>query len=310
VKGEGPEAESRSAAQAAAEPGPLLPIVVAACAVLAVSHGAIFARMAAAPALAIAAWRLTFAAAAVSLALPWYGQGLRSALRPHALAAIAGASACLALHFATWIGSLEYTSVSNSVILVNTAPIWVALFGRLTGTMQLSASVLAAIGLAVAGAAIISLAGGAHAGASVRGDLLALAGGAAMGAYLMFARAARLQIPLVPYIFCCYAAGAALLWLIALATGTQMRGFDGHTWLALVGIAVVPQLLGHSSYNWALRFLHPSTVSITLLGEGIVGSALALLYFGEAIPDATWVGGPLVLAAIWLAARAEQKARA
>jgi drug/metabolite transporter (DMT)-like permease len=308
VSGGRAQAETRSSRPAATEPGRLVPIAVAAFAVLAVSHGAIFARMAVAPALAIAAWRLTFAAGAVALALPWQRRALRTRLRPRALAAIGGASACLALHFATWIASLEYTSVSNSVILVNTSPIWVALFGRLTGTMRLSGSVLTAVALAVAGAVIIAVAGGTS-GGSVRGDLLALGGGAAIGGYLMFARAARLEVPLVPYLFGSYFAAAALLWLVAIATRTQMDGFSAHTWLALVGIAVVPQLIGHSSYNWALRFLHPSTVSITLLGEGIVGSALALIYFGEAIPGATWVGGPLVLAAIWLAARAEQSGR-
>jgi drug/metabolite transporter (DMT)-like permease len=293
----------------ATEPRALLPIIVVAGAVLAVSHGAIFARMAAAPALAIAAWRLTFAAAVVALALPWYWAALRSAMTPRAGVATLGASACLAVHFATWIASLEHTSVSNSVILVNTSPIWVALIGRVTGTLQLSAATLVAVGLAVAGAAIIALGSGASANGGMRGDLLALAGGAAMGGYLMFARVARLQLPLTPYLFCCYSAGAIVLWALALASHSRMSGFDGRTWFALIGIAAIPQLLGHSSYNWSLRFLHPSTVSIALLGEGIVGSALAFLYFGEAVPGTTWLGGPLVLAAIWIAASGERSMR-
>jgi drug/metabolite transporter (DMT)-like permease len=281
--------------------------VVVAVAVLAVSHGAIFARMAAAPALAIAAWRLTFAAAALVLILPWHWQSLRATMNGRVALICLGASLCLALHFATWITSLQYTSVSNSVILVNTAPIWVALFGRMTGSVRLTPKTLGAIALAVAGAAIIGIGGHGDSSASggVRGDLLALAGGAAMGAYLLFARVARLRLPLVPYIFCCYSAAAIVLWGMAIGSSTQISGFSQSTWLALVGIAVVPQLLGHSSYNWSLRFLHPSTVSITLLGEGVVGSALAFIYFGEAVPAATWFGGPLVLAAIWIATSEE-----
>jgi drug/metabolite transporter (DMT)-like permease len=288
-------------------PPTVLALVVVAVAVLAVSHGAIFARMAAAPALAIAAWRLTFATAVLAVILPWHWQSLRATMNRRVALICLGASVCLALHFATWITSLKYTSVSNSVILVNTAPIWVALFGRMTGSVRLTPKTLGAIALAVAGAAIIGIGGhgDTSASGSVRGDLLALAGGAAMGAYLLFARVARLRLPLVPYIFCCYSAAAIVLWGMAIGSSTQMSGFGQSTWLALVGIAVVPQLLGHSSYNWSLRFLHPSTVSITLLGEGVVGSALAFIYFGEAVPAATWFGGPLVLAAIWIATSEE-----
>ena len=285
----------------------LLPIAFVAFAVVAVSHGAIFARMAAAPALAIAAWRLTIAAAIVALALPWYWQSLRSTMTRAAGFATLGASACLALHFATWISSLNYTSVSNSVILVNTSPIWVALFGWLSGTDRLTPRTLGAIAVAVAGAAIIGAGGDGAVAGSVRGDLLALAGGAAMGGYLLFARVARLQLPLLPYLACCYTAAAAMLWALALASGAAMRGYASRTWWALLGIAIIPQLLGHCSYNWSLLFLHPSTVSVTLLGEGIVGSALAFIYFGEAVPPATWICGPLVLAAIWLATSAERR---
>lgn len=283
------------------------PIAVVILAVLAVSHGAIFARMAAAPALAIAAWRVTIAAAAVSLLLPWQWRSLRGTMTRGAGLATLGASACLALHFATWISSLDDTSVSNSVILVNTSPIWVALFGWAAGAGRPAATTGIAIALAVVGASIIGLAGGGVDTHGGRGDLLALAGGAAMGGYLLFARRARVDLALVPYLACCYSGAALLLWSIAGAAGTRLVGFSQATWLALVGVAVVPQLIGHSSYNWALRYLSPSTVSITLLGEGVVGSALAYFYFREPVPEATWIGGPLVLAAIWLAARSERR---
>src|SRR5258705_6643296 len=158
-----------------------LPITVAGLAVLAVSHGAIFARMAAAPALAIAAWRVTIAAAAVALLLPWHWQALRAGMTRVTGLATLGASLCLALHFATWISSLNYTSVSNSVILVNTSPIWVLVIGWLSRAETPSRRTLIAAALAVAGAAIISFAGAAKPGGGLRGDLLALAGGAAMG---------------------------------------------------------------------------------------------------------------------------------
>jgi len=298
---------NRADVNGAAAPRRLLPLTVVVLAVLAVSHGAIFARMADAPALSIAAWRLTIAAGAIALILPWHWRSLLATMTRGAGLATLGASLCLALHFATWISSLKYTSVSNSVILVNTSPIWVALFGWLSRADRPGVRSIGAIVLAVAGAAIIGFGTEQRLAGSVRGDLLALAGGAAMGGYLLFARVARLQLALVPYLFCCYTAAALLLWMTAVSAGAPAAGFSSSTWMALVGIAVIPQLLGHSSYNWSLRFLHPSTVSVTLLGEGIVGSALAFIYFGESVPRATWIGGPLVLAAIWIAATAERK---
>src|SRR6266850_948708 len=210
-----------------------LPITVAGLALFAVSHGAIFARMAAAPALAIAAWRVTIAAAAVALLLPWHWQALRAGMTRVTALATLGASLCLALHFATWISSLNYTSVSNSVILVNTSPIWVLVIGWLSRAETPSRRTLFAAALAVTGAAIISLAGAAATGGSAQGDLLALAGGAAMGGYLLCARIARLQFQLVPYLFCCYLGAAIWLWLLAAGSGAELRGYDSSTWLAL-----------------------------------------------------------------------------
>ena len=289
------------------------PLAVLCIAVLAVAHGSIFVRLAAdAEPLAIAAWRLTLASAIV-LPLVWRrAWPAWRALEPRMLALILGGSALLAGHFATWITSLDYTSIANSVVLVSTAPLWVAVIGRLSGTLRLSRLMTGAVVLSVIGAIVIGW-GSAQIGlGTLRGDLLALAGAACMGAYLLVAQKIQRNLAFAPYVGIVYATTAILLWLTCLGASTPMRGFSIGTWGALAGIALVSQVIGHSGYNWSLRHLRPDFVAVTLLAEPIVASVLGLLLFDEAIPAATLAGGVIILGAIAMAARAqlaEQRAR-
>lgn len=289
------------------------PLAVLCIAVLAVAHGAIFVRLAAdAEPLAVAAWRLTFATAIV-LPIVWrHALPDWRSLNAHRLALVVGASALLAAHFATWITSLDYTSIANSVVLVSTAPLWVAVIGRITGSLRLSRLMTGAVVLSVIGAGVIGW-GSAQIGfGTLRGDLLALAGAACMGAYLLVAQRIQRTLAFAPYVGIVYAGTAVLLWLACLVSGTPMRGFGTGTWGALIGIALVSQVIGHSGYNWSLRHLRPDFVAVTLLAEPIVASVLGLILFREAIPPATLAGGAIILAAIAMAARAqltEQRSR-
>jgi len=152
------------------------PFAVLGIALLAVSNGAIFARLADAPPLAIAAWRVGLALVVV-LPLAVTARGSAGMSR-RSLACAAGAGVMLALHFATWIASLEHTTIARSVLFVSTSPIWVAVLQFLGGGSVPSRRTLAALALAVAGAAIVS--GGIRGGGAWHGDALALAGGLAM----------------------------------------------------------------------------------------------------------------------------------
>jgi drug/metabolite transporter (DMT)-like permease len=285
------------------------PLLVLGIAVLAVAHGAIFVRLASgAQPLAIAAWRLTLA---TGIVLPLVLASNRGALwrvtRRELLLTVA-AGALLAGHFATWISSLKFTSISNSVLLVSTAPVWVAVIGRLTGTVQLSRLMGIAIGLSILGSALIAGGSVAIGAGTLRGDLLALLGAVCMGAYLLTAQRIQRTVAFGPYVALVYAGAAAWLWIAALASGTPMSGFARNTWWALVGIAVVSQVIGHSGYNYSLRQLKPEFVAVTLLGEPILASIFGWLLFHEPVPATTLAGGVLVLFAIVLAARAQRAA--
>lgn len=274
------------------------PYVVLGIALLAVSGGAIFARLADAPPLAIAAWRVGLALAVV---MPFAATGIAGAGatgKAHVCAAAAGVM--LAGHFATWIASLDYTTVARSVLFVCTSPIWVAIIELLAGRGVPARATLVALLLALAGAAVVS--GGGHAGgATLRGDLLALAGGVAMAGYFLLSRAAQASLPFRAYLGIAYGVAAAVLWLAVLVTDVPASGYDARTWWALAGMAAVSQLIGHSGYNWSLRHLSPLFVAVVSVGEPVLASMLAWWILGEALDWRTAAGGILVLAAIGFA---------
>lgn len=288
-------------AQGAAPARRIAPFIVLGIALVAVSHGAIFARLADAAPLAIAAWRVGLATLVVlplALTAP-----ARQDRRASPLLLAGGAGLALAAHFATWIASLEHTTIARSVLLVSTSPIWVAVIQFAIGRGRPSPATLLALALSLAGAAIVS--GSRLAGATAyAGDLLALAGGMAMAGYLLLSRESQAALPFRIYLGTAYGTAAAALWSTVMLTGTVASGFDARTWWALAGMAFVSQLVGHSGYNWSLRHLNPLFVSVVSVGEPVLASALGWWLLGEQLDSRTGAGGLLILAGIALAARA------
>ena len=271
------------------------PYLVLGIALLAVSGGAIFARLADAPPLAIAAWRVGLALLVV---MPFAATEIANAagsLRARACAA--GAGVLLAAHFAAWIASLEYTTVARSVLFVCTSPIWVVVIEYLVGRGVPARATLVALVLAIVGAAVVS-GGGQDGAAALRGDLLALAGGVAMAGYFLLSREAQASLPFRSYLGIAYGVAAAVLWLAVVIADVPSSGFDARTWWALGGMAAVSQLIGHSGYNWSLRHLSPLYVAVVSVGEPVLASMLAWWILGEALDWRTGAGGILVLAAI------------
>ncbi len=281
------------------------PLLVLSLGVVAISFGAIFVRLAEAPALVTAAYRVGLASALLAPAACFRCRGELTGLgrRDIGLAFLAGFF--LALHFATWIASLDYTSVANSVVLVNTNPIWVGLLGPLLTSDRLQRRTVGCILLSVIGAFIIGWGDFTAGGRALYGDALALAGSVCAAFYLLIGRNLRARVSLLTYIFLCYGSAAVLLWIAVLGLQLAYTGFSTATWAAFGGMAVFSQLVGHSSYNWALKWLRTSTVAISLLGEPIGASILAWILFGEALTVAKLIGGGLILVAIYLIAREE-----
>lgn len=298
--------ESRNPALAAAG-APAHAYVVLGLGVLIVSTAAILIRYAHAqgiPSLSIAAWRLTLAALWLAPAA-WLRAGAEMrALSAKQWALALASGAFLGVHFAAWIGSLEYTTVASSVALVTTNPIWLALFAWTFLHERASPRLIVSIALALAGSAAIFLAD-RDSGLAARpllGNGLALLGSLAICGYLLIGRKLRAAMNLLPYISIVYAGAAVCLMTAAIVAGARLSGYGVAGWALLAALALGPQLLGHSAVNYALRYFPATVIAVAVLGEPIGSSALAWLLFDEAIGAVKFIGMALLLAGIFLAA--------
>lgn len=277
-----------------------------ALAVLCISTGSILVRMASAAPLAVAFYRIFFAS--LLLAPFAAGSALRSwpslSRRARGLLLVSGVA--LGLHFATWIASLSYTSVAASVLLVNTTPLFTLAFSRVFLGEGVSPVVVAAMGLALAGAGLIAIGDWAQGANSLTGDLLALAGAVTMSLYHVIGRGLRAALPLDAYILGVWATAAATLAGLSLAAQVSLAGYPPRTYLLLLALAVVPTLGGHGLVNRSLRHLPAPTVGLFLLGEPVGATILAYFFFHE-VPSAwTLAGGAVVLASLVLLVTAEK----
>lgn len=267
--------------------------------VLAIASAAILIRLAQEeniPSLVIAAGRLLVAALILTpFALVNYAHEIRNLTRTDiGLCALAGVF--LGLHFATWITSLEYTSVIAGVVLVTTNPIFVALLSYPLLGEQVRRQVFAGILLAFVGSILVAV--GDDAGeaptraAPLLGNMLAVAGAIAMAFYLIIGRRVRAKLSLIPYIWIVY--GAAALILLPLVLRASQADYSANGYLAIVALAIFPQLIGHSSFNYALGHFPAAYVSLVALAEPIGSAILAVLFLGET-PTLLAVVGSLVI---------------
>jgi drug/metabolite transporter (DMT)-like permease len=293
------------------------PYLVLGLGLLAVSAASIFiryAQAAGAPSLSIAAYRLTLASLTVLPAVLARHRAELQRLAAREWAAVAVSGLCLGLHFGTWITSLAYTTVANSVVLVSTAPLFVAVLAGIFLRERLTRAAWLGLGLAVLGSGLVAAreaclgasclpVSDATRGEGIFGDGLALAGGAAMALYLVIGRRARANMSLTAYIGLTYGAAAVTLLSGAVLAGQPLLGLPTAAlpWIAL--LALIPQLLGHSSLNWALKYLPTTFVAVTVLGEPVGSIGLAWLLFQETPTPLKLMGGGLILLGILLASQ-------
>ena len=273
-----------------------------------------------APSLVIAAWRLIIATIVLApIAIIRYRSELLSLWRKELLLALLS-GIFLALHFDAWITSLEYTSVASSVVLVSTTPLWVALLAPLTIKEPITRLILGGMLLALFGGIIVGLSEVCSIGQSgiicpsvgeffkreeFFGDILAVAGAVMAALYVIIGRRLRTGMSLIGYIFVVYGMAAVVLTLIMLIAGYSPFGYpvEAYKWMILLGL--IPQLLGHSSFNWALGYLSAAYVSITLLGEPIGSTILAYFLLNETPSGLEIFGAILILSGIYIASQSE-----
>jgi len=206
----------------------------------------------------------------------------------------------LALHFVFWITSLYYTTISNSVVLVTTQPIFVALLSHFLLKERVRTLGFFGIVLALIGAFIISRGDMSIGQENFIGDILALLGAVMAALYLLFGRVVRQKLNLVPYIFTVYTIAAIVIGIIAVFYQTPFYPYPKITFLWFFLLALIPQLTGHTLYNWALKHLRAYLVGTSILGEPIGATILGYLVFKEVPFAQTYIGGGMILLGIYL----------
>ena len=286
--------------------------LVLALAVFGISWAAPLIRLSTAPPLVIAGWRLVIAESVLLVLLVWRGEWRAwRTLSPRDHLIAAGAGGMLALHFWSWNASLAYTTVAASVVLVNLQPALVAigsavlLHEAVTRRQALGLSVgivgalLVAVPAVIGSSAATGLATSAPLGLPPRifGDLLALIGAVTASLYYLAGRRLRATLDIVPYVALVYGWCTLALVALALVRGDPLGPYGAQDWAIFAALAAGPMLLGHTGMNWALKHLPAHVVNLTVLGEPVGASLLAMLIpaIGERPDLWTIAGGGLIL---------------
>lgn len=224
----------------------------------------------------------------------------------------------LAIHFASWITSLEYTTIASSVVLVCTTPVWVTLFGLVVYHEKVSRAVLLGIGLALIGGIFVALNETCSlsfikvscsfqttliSGRIIFGNVLAFIGALMAAGYLLVGRAVRNQMSLVPYACIVYGTSAIILSIWILVSRIPVGTYSPMIYFYFVLLAVFPQLIGHSSLNWALKYLPTTYVAIAQMGEPVGSTLLAVILFKEFPSPLKIIGALFIMAGIFAVSR-------
>ncbi len=277
-----------------------LPLVLA-VAIAGISVSGPLARLSTAAPLAIAAWRLGLALVVIAVFLSGTGswRELRT-LSPRDLLLAVGAGAMLALHFWSWIASLAFTTVAASVVLVNLHPVVIVTASALLLHERPTQQQVWGLVVAMAGAVLIGVGDAGRGGAAsnaLLGDLLAVIGAVTVGLYYVAGRSLRQRLSLWPYVFVVYGACFGVVLALAAALGVPLWPQPPRDLAIFAGIALGPMLLGHTGFNWSLRYVPAYVVSLAILAEPVGATLLAFLLPSIAETPSAWtmVGGGVIL---------------
>jgi drug/metabolite transporter (DMT)-like permease len=267
--------------------------------IIAISTASIFTKLCDAPVLIIATYRMILASLML-MPFTYYKKTWRGWER-NEMGWFLLSGLFLSLHFAFWIASLKYTSVASSVVLVTTHPIFVGIGSWLFLKERIGMNLVLGIALSVLGSGLISYGDMGLSKEALMGDGFALLGAIAASGYLLVGRKMRKEQDLFSYIFPVYSTAGLILILLSLIFQKSYWGYSPSTYLFLFLLALVPQLIGHTTFNWALKYLPASMVAITILGEPLGSTILAYFILGEGLTTWKVLGGISIFVGILVA---------
>jgi drug/metabolite transporter (DMT)-like permease len=267
--------------------------------IVAISTASIFIKLCEAPVLIIATYRMMLASLML-MPFACYKKTWRGWKRSE-MGWVFLSGLFLSLHFAFWIASLKYTSVASSVVLVTTHPIFVGIGSWLFLKERIGMNLVLGIALSVLGSGLISYGDMSLSKEALMGDGFALLGAIAASGYLFVGRKMRKEQDLFSYIFPVYSTAGLILILLSLIFQKSYWGYSPSTYFFLFLLALIPQLIGHTTFNWALKYLPASMVAITILGEPLGSTILAYFILGEGLTTWKVLGGISIFAGILVA---------
>lgn len=271
------------------------PLLAVGFAVVCVSFSSIFIRLATAPALVIAAYRMLFSFLILFPFTMYYHRKKMFKIQKKDLKIAMLSGLFLALHFITWIKSLDYTSVASSTVLVTTEPIFVVIGSYFLFRERLNKVALLGGALALIGSIAIGMGDFRIGGMALVGDILALVGAVFVSGYMLCGRKLRQKLDLLPYTFLVYGSSTIILFLFCFGTKTSLYPYPPGDYLAFLALALVCTIFGHTIFNWALRYVQASVVSMSILFEPVGSTVLAILFLNEYPRLAQIVGGIIII---------------
>ncbi|MYL73029.1 EamA family transporter [Halobacillus litoralis] len=278
------------------EKPPIQPYIILFIGVLSISTSAIFVKLAGdAPAAMIAFYRLAIAVGIMAPYVLWkhFDEIKQTNKKDWILAILSGVF--LAFHFILWFESLDYTTVASSVVLVALQPVFAFIGTYLFFKERFTIGAILSLVITLTGSVIIGWGDFQISGTALFGDLLALLGAVTVTGYFLLGQNLRKRQSIMTYTFIAYGMAAVTLLIYNLALGYSFTGYDGDQWLIFLGFAIIPTFFGHTLFNWTLKWLSTSTISMAVLVEPIGASILAYWILGEGITWTQWLGGSIVL---------------
>ncbi len=276
------------------------PYIALAFGLVAVSTASVLVKLSDAPSSIIAAYRIFFTVVILGIPTLIFKRKELAKVTKRELSYSFLSGTFLAFHFITWFESLKYTSVASSVVLVTLQPVFAMLGTYLFFKETVSIKEIFGALLAFSGSVVIGWGDFKIGGMALYGDILALTGAIFVTGYWLVGQSLRKTLSLLPYTFLVYGASAIVLFGYNIALGIELFAYEMDHWLIFIALAIIPTVFGHTIFNWALKYVNTTTVSVTILGEPIGATLLAFYILNEMVTTTQLLGGLVILTGIFI----------
>lgn len=264
------------------------------------SLSSIIIRFSQSPALVISAYRMLFTSLMLLVPVMLNNRSEFKKITPKEYMLCTVSGIFLALHFASWISSIKMTTVANSTILVSCSPIFVALANYFITKEKLKRKMAIGIFMSLIGTAIIAMGSSQEAANNMMlGNILAFLGAIFVAGYLVIGGIARKSLSAGVYVFIVYSVSAVVLFIMCFISGTPVYPYPPREILLFVALAFFCSILGHTVYNYMVKYVSSTMISVSTLSEPIFASVLALLIFKEIPSIYTLLGGIIIITGIF-----------